>query len=153
MKIIGIRQLQFSDCQIWLDMVRDYVPELIDNGGASATWEKLFNDKEKSNITCMIATYNNEPVGFVTYLMHEFPLNWPRCYLSDLYVKRNFRRMGIAKMMLEHVIKYIKDSKIKNSGIYWVTENTNDAARALYDKYAVQEFVRYDIYNEGESNV
>lgn len=70
---------------------------------------------------------------------HTF-MDKPVCYLADLYVHPDYRRRGIASMLIRHLLDRAKTENWQR--VYWVTEKDNPA-RELYDKFASDDFVRY----------
>jgi GNAT superfamily N-acetyltransferase len=126
-----------NDYLVWSDMVQDYDPDL--------TWERIKNAWNtilfNPDIYGYLIRVDNQIVGFAHLVYHTFPFAvGTTCYLSDLYVKREFRRKGIATEVLNQFIQIAKDSKWER--LYWVTEHGNPA-RTLYDSVAKCEFVRY----------
>lgn len=120
-------------------MVVDYDPDNAPH--AERDWIRLMAGE--TNIRCLIADIDGNPVGFVHTLIHDFVFRRrPCCYLADLYVCPEFRRMGIARAMLHRVLD---DAKLEGCGrVYWMTASDNPA-RNLYDQFAKADFVRYRI--------
>jgi GNAT superfamily N-acetyltransferase len=88
---------------------------------------------------------NGEAVGLVHWLTH--PATWTvtnYCYLEDLFVSVNARGTGIGKALIEHVRAWAEDNH--SSKVYWLTEETNTTARALYDRVATRTgFIQYQV--------
>jgi GNAT superfamily N-acetyltransferase len=82
-------------------------------------------------------------VGIAHYLFHTSP--WARevCYLQDLFVAEEARGQGVAAALIDAVAQAARASKAAR--FYWLTQDTNTRARALYDRVAVHKgFIRYD---------
>ncbi len=63
-----------------------------------------FSDPPKFRV--IIARWNGEPAGFALYLYHYSTwLGRPTLYLEDLFVRPQFRRLGIGRSMLTHLAK------------------------------------------------
>lgn len=136
---LKIRSALPDDCESWLEMVQCYDPDIADQ--APETWRRIF--EPESDITCHIATWNGEPAGFMQHIFHESTfLKGPVCYLSDLYVAPDFRRRGIARALLGHLLTSAHVQRWAR--IYWVTEHDNPA-RGLYDEIGKPDFVRYHV--------
>jgi GNAT superfamily N-acetyltransferase len=64
------------------------------------------------------------------------------CYLEDLFVATAERRHGAGRQLLEAV--YAHADALGCSGVYWLTQERNAAARGLYDQMARYEgFIQY----------
>lgn len=136
---IGIRPIYARDQGEWRSMIRNYDPDIA--GDADYAWGRFFD--KSSGLRGRIATCCGAPAGFMHYVFHDFSvMRGPICYLADLYVKPEFRRRGVARAMIEHLIDLASNERWTR--IYWVTEHDNPA-RALYDQYGIPEFVRYHI--------
>lgn len=87
-----------------------------------AEYEKLSNEVvadesilrknmfEKKYAECVIASYDGKDAGFALFF-HNFStfLGRPGIYLEDLFVKPEFRGMGIGKALLKHLAKIAKE--------------------------------------------
>ena len=82
-------------------------------------------------------------VGITHVVLH--PNTWNTtdcCYLEDLYVADNVRGQGIGRALIEHVYSFAKDKDYNR--VYWTTQESNTAARKLYDAIATQtDMVQY----------
>jgi GNAT superfamily N-acetyltransferase len=70
---------------------------------------------------------------------------WARsnCYLQDLFTLPSARGHGVARALIEAVA--VQARAHGAARYYWLTQQHNAAARALYDKVASQRgFIRYD---------
>ena len=84
-------------------------------------------------------------VGFVHWLFH--PSTWstgPYCYLEDLFVAPDARAGGTGRALIAHVRDAAAHAGAKK--VYWLTQQSNATARALYDRVATDTgFVHYEI--------
>lgn len=136
---IGFRPIYARDRDEWRAMIDDYDPRIADE--ADYAWKRFFD--RSSGLFGRIATLDGTPAGFMHYVFHDFSvMRGPICYLADLYVKPEYRRRGLARAMLEHLIELARAEGWTR--VYWVTEHSNPA-RALYDQYGTPEFVRYHV--------
>ena len=81
--------------------------------------------------------------GIVHYLFHRsFWTAGDYCYLQDLFVAEDARNRGLGRSLIEAVYR---EAKAKGaSRVYWLTQEANATARALYDKLAQRSgFIQY----------
>ena len=106
------------------------------------TFERLVS-KDNTAQNGIVACKNNEMVGLVHYIFH--PDNWnieDDYYLQDLFVVETERSHGVGRCLIEAV--YAEAEERGSPGVYWLTEETNKQARALYDKVArATSFIEY----------
>ena len=89
------------------------------------------------------ATLDGELVGITHYLFHTSTWAEKICYLQDLFTDSNVRGRGVARALIEAVAAESK--KEGATRLYWLTQDHNTTARALYDKVAKYKgFIRYD---------
>jgi GNAT superfamily N-acetyltransferase len=99
----------------------------------AATWERFFRASEPMH--ALVAEDQGSLVGLVHYLFHRSTNRLPDvCYLQDLYTKETRRGKGAGRQMIQAV--YDAARKAGSTRVYWTTQATNLAARALYDKLA-----------------
>jgi len=84
-------------------------------------------------------------VGFVHWLFHAS--TWTTssyCYLEDLFVDPGARGGGTGRALITHVRERAADAGAAK--VYWLTQQGNATARALYDRVATSTgFVHYEI--------
>lgn len=82
-------------------------------------------------------------VGIAHYLFHTSAWARDNCYLQDLFVAEDARGQGVAAALIERVAEAAKARGAAR--YYWLTQDTNTRARALYDRVAQNKgFIRYD---------
>jgi GNAT superfamily N-acetyltransferase len=90
-----------------------------------------------------IAEWDGKVAGFAISVLHEG--SWttrPICYLEDLFVATDLRGHGIARALIEDLLRLCREQGW--SRLYWHTRGSNRDARRLYDKFATaDDFVRY----------
>lgn len=82
-------------------------------------------------------------VGLAHHLFHGS--TWaPRvCYLQDLFTVPEARGRGVARALIAHVAEAARAAGARR--YYWLTQEHNATARALYDRVAAfHGFIRYD---------
>ena len=84
-------------------------------------------------------------VGLVHWLLH--PSTWTTtsyCYLEDLFVAPTARSGGVGRALIAHVRE--RAAEAGAAKVYWLTQQSNATARALYDRVATSTgFVHYEI--------
>ncbi|MEV7608714.1 GNAT family N-acetyltransferase [Microbacterium sp. NPDC089320] len=88
---------------------------------------------------------NGRAIGIVHWLAH--PATWSRsayCYLEDLYVDGESRGSGVGRQLIAHVRDWAAGNGCEK--VYWLTQETNMTARALYDDVATHTgYTHYQI--------
>lgn len=103
------------------------LPEAI----TAATWERFFNANEP--VHGLVAVEGGSLVALVHYLFHRSTTRLHDvCYLQDLFTAPGHRGRGIGRQLVEAV--YAAARAAHSSRVYWTTQDTNTAGRALYDK-------------------
>ena len=92
----------------------------------------------------MVAERDGKLIGLAHYLFHRSTwLVGPACYLNDLFVDPRGRRSGVARKLIEAVCDAA--STAGASKVYWLTHESNAAARLLYDQVAHHGgFIEYE---------
>ncbi|MFO1163260.1 MAG: GNAT family N-acetyltransferase [Reyranellaceae bacterium] len=103
-------------------------------------WRRLMKGEE---IHGLAARLDGRLIGIAHYLFHAGVWFPKVCYLADLFVDEAVRGQGAARKLIEA----IADAARANGCVryYWLTQDENAQARALYDKVARHVgFIRYD---------
>jgi GNAT superfamily N-acetyltransferase len=105
------------------------------------TWGRLHDPAEPMHV--LGAFLDGTLVGIVHYLFHRS--TWTigdYCYLQDLFTAPNARGQGAGRALIEAV--YDRAEVAGASRVYWLTQETNATARALYDTLADRTgFIQY----------
>ena len=82
-------------------------------------------------------------VGMAHYLFHTSVWAKSNCYLQDLFTLPSARGQGVARSLIAAVAE---QARLHGAArYYWLTQEQNATARALYDKVAKHlGFIRYD---------
>ncbi|MEM9277483.1 MAG: GNAT family N-acetyltransferase [Pseudomonadota bacterium] len=105
-------------------------------------WERLMADHKDGPI-CLLADENGKILGFTHYLFHGSCWSEKqRIYLNDLFTAKEARGKGVGRALIEAVYKAADDADAET--VYWLTQDFNEAGRALYDKVAkLTPFIKY----------
>lgn len=106
-----------------------------------ATWARIFDPNEP--VHALAAEQAGRLVGLVHYLFHRSTTRLNDvCYLQDLFTEESCRGQGIGRRLIEAVYSAAREAG--SSRVYWQTQVTNQAGRALYDKVAAHHgFIVY----------
>ena len=143
---ITVRHIAVEDKSSWLELYHAYL-EFYESELAEFSVELLWNrlTKAEPKIQGLLAESNGEIVGIAHF--HYQVSTWSdtfHCYLEDLYVTEGSRSNGVATTLIAEVKKFAIEHKC--SELFWITKESNQVARKLYDKVAaVSDFVRYEI--------
>ena len=141
---IKITSLSTADYELCLPLWRNYLTfykTQLSADTTEETWHNLLNES--------VPIYGFGPwiddilVGITHVVQH--PTTWSdsdACYLQDLYVKQSIRCQGVGRALIEHVYAFATEQRCNR--VYWTTQDSNIAARKLYDKLAdLTDMVQY----------
>ena len=142
---ILIRPINQQDKSRWLELFKAYIEfykSKLSDAQYELTWQRINSD---FNMHGLLAEVDGHIVGLAHYIFR--PDTWEIedfCYLEDLYVDPQARKVGIGRALIKAVeeIAVAKGSK----RLYWTTAPDNSVARSLYEKLAVSDRVQYKIY-------
>ena len=98
-----------------------------------ATWERFFDSSEP--VKAIVAEGSGHLVGLAHYVFHRSTTRLRDiCYLQDLFTAEHVRGRGIGRRLIEAVYEAARNGGC--SRVYWQTQTTNRAGRALYDRLA-----------------
>jgi GNAT superfamily N-acetyltransferase len=140
-----IRPARESDFAQWLPLwqgYQEFYRARIPDDVTRITWKRFFDDTEP--VHCLVAEREGKLIGLAHYLFHRSTwLAENACYLNDLFVDPSGRRSGVARKLIEAV--YEAAEKAGAPKVYWLTHESNAAARLLYDQVARHRgFIQYE---------
>jgi GNAT superfamily N-acetyltransferase len=141
-----VRPLEARDEAAWRQLFAAYIAfygatvpaEVIDT-----TWQRLRAGGEGDHVALVAVDEADKPIGLAHVLFHRstWSATW-YCYLEDLFVDPARRKKGTGRALIEAV--YREADARGCTRTYWVTQETNATARALYDQVAAKTpFVQY----------
>ncbi|MBP0483005.1 GNAT family N-acetyltransferase [Sagittula salina] len=140
-----VRALRAEDETAWRELWTAYlafygstVPEEV----YTSTFARLLGDDPR-DYTALVAELDGRLVGLVHYLFHRHAWKIEDvCYLQDLYATPEMRGSGLGRALIEAVYK-AADARGAPS-VYWLTQESNDTARVLYDRIGtLTPFIKY----------
>lgn len=143
-KSIQIINLSDADYNAWLRLWQSYLnfyETTLPISTIEQTWQSLLD--ENVAIYGFGAWSDNRLIGITHVVLHPNTWNTTECcYLEDLYVDDAIRCQGVGRKLIEHVYNFASDKRCNR--VYWVTQEGNTPARALYDTLATQtDMVQY----------
>jgi len=139
-----IRPLRPDERAAWEPLWQGYLafyktsvkPEVTDT-----TWARLHDPAEPMHL--LGAFLDGRLVGITHFIFHRS--TWTTgdyCYLQDLFTTEAARGHGAGRALIEAV--YERARAAGASRVYWLTHESNEAARGLYDKLADRPgFIQY----------
>jgi GNAT superfamily N-acetyltransferase len=105
------------------------LPEAI----TQATWERFFTASEP--VHALVAEESGRVVGLAHFLFHRSTTRLNDvCYLQDLFTTEQLRGVGVGRLLIQAVYEAARQAG--SSRVYWQTQSSNQAGRALYEKVA-----------------
>lgn len=140
------RNLEARDKARWLVLFTDYIAfyrTSVTEAVIEAVWQQLLSDSPGTHVGIVAVDTHDQPIGLAHILFHRSTWSLaPDCYLEDLFVAVAERGSGAGRALIEAV--YAEADRHGARRTYWVTEETNWQARALYDQVATRAgFVQY----------
>ena len=144
---IAVRALEQTDHAEWRRLWTAYLTfykATVSEEIYALTWKRLFTEGEFEP-RGFLALLDGRPVGLVHFLYHR--TCWAavnNCYLQDLFADPDVRGKGVGAALIEAVRRSAAEQGVTN--VYWMTHETNETARKLYDRVARRTgFIEYDL--------
>ena len=141
-----ISSLVLADHDDWIPLWRDYLTFYESELSDEVTAISFSRLAERDGMYAAIARDDHgRAVGFVHWTTHSSTWNPAGyCYLEDLFVAPHVRGGGIGQALIARVRDWAVAAGCGK--VYWLTQETNTVARALYDRVAqASGFVHYEI--------
>jgi GNAT superfamily N-acetyltransferase len=137
---LTIRHVVDGDFAAWLPLWDGYNafygragPTALPRSITDVTWQRFLDPAEA--MYALIACDEGSAVGLVHYLYHRSTTRTEGvCYLQDLFTSPASRGQGIGRRLIEAVYEQARNAGVVR--VYWQTQTTNAAGRALYDRVA-----------------
>lgn len=140
---VRIAPFQSGDRASWEVLARgykDFYKTPTSDEEYAVTWARLL---QQDGVFGLGAYLDGQLVGLAHYLFHAHAWVPSVCYLQDLYTLPTVRGQGVGRALIEAVADRARERGAAR--YYWLTQEHNATARALYDKLArYGGFVRYD---------
>ena len=145
MASLEVRALEARDEPDWRRLWTGYLEfyeTAVDEVVYTTTFERLLSAGD-NEFAGLVALRDDEAIGITHYLFHRHCWRVENvCYLQDLYVDAPVRGTGAGRALIEAVYQRADDAGCP--GVYWLTQEFNQAGRRLYDRVAtLTPFVKY----------
>jgi GNAT superfamily N-acetyltransferase len=139
-----VRPIRPEDRAAWEPLWQGYqtfykvsLPEEV----TESTWRRLHDRAEP--VHGLVAEFDGRLVGLAHFVFHR--MTWTianRCYLNDLFTHESARGRGAGRALIEAVYSEAKAQGCTT--VWWLTHESNETARALYDRIARRSgFIQY----------
>ena len=131
-----VRPIVDADFAQWLPLwigYNTFYKRTLPNEVTRKTWARFLDPGEPMH--ALVAERAGQLLGFAHYLFHRSTIHIELiCYLQDLFTVESARGQGIGRALIEAVAARARAAGAAR--VYWLTHETNHAARQLYDKVA-----------------
>lgn len=132
-----IRPFTRHDYEAWLPLWLENCAHKISDEVTQETWRRLCHPKEQ--VFGLGAFADDKPQnlqGLLHYILHPTTGQIePVCYMQDVFVAHDSRRIGIAKRLIWTLGEIGKQNDWAR--IYWMAEKDNMAAQSLYKNLGI----------------
>ena len=153
---MNIREASIKDISLIVDLWKEFMtyhddivrenPKLKEQllmrkEAAENFWGFIEKNIKSDNSVVHIAEVDGEPAGYsLIYIKENIPVYKLEStgYLSDLFVRKKFRSLGISSALKDNAIKWFKNKGIKYLSIQ--VYSYNDKARSIYKKWGFYDF-------------
>ena len=144
---LRLGELGDADRAGWEPLARGYklfYETTVDDAGYDEAWRRLRQGGELLGLGAWQADGPGERLVGITHAVWQTSVWAPTvCYLQDLFVAPQARGQGVATALIALLAQ--RAGAAGAARFYWLTQDSNARARALYDRVARhQGFIRYD---------
>jgi len=140
MQIAALRPQDRSDWEVLARGYKEFYATPTTAAEYAAAWNRLL---AQDGVHGLGAYSEERLVGIAHYLYHASVWARTHCYLQDLFTLPSARGRGVARALIEAVADEARSGGAAR--FYWLTQEHNAVARALYDRVARHAgFIRYD---------
>lgn len=142
--MIDVRPPRPGDRARWEQLFRDYM-RFYERSESQAVYDRAWDEFARDErMHALVACIDGEIVGIVHFLVHANTSAPDVCYLQDLFTAEAARGRGVGRRLIEAVAARARERGC--SRVYWMTQESNTVARALYDRVAeYRGFIRYQM--------
>ena len=138
MEQIEIRKARIDDVPAIYDLVKELAlfekaPEEV-----SSSFDDFIQNGFQENpiFASNLIFFEGKLAGFALWYFRFSTWKGKRLYLEDLYIKEEFRSLGLGKMLLDETVSEAKRTRC--TGMMWQVLDWNEPAIQFYSKYGVK---------------
>ena len=127
-----LRSMTLSDLKAVTSLERKIFPD----AWPESSFREILEDNDWS---ALVAEYNGKIIGYAFFL-----IVLDEAHLANIAVDKPYRRKSVAKHLLEHILRVVKEKKCEV--ILLEVRVSNQGARAFYERYGFKELYRRKRY-------
>jgi GNAT superfamily N-acetyltransferase len=127
---IEIRKATENDFCFIHDLIKEFATFIKTPEKVTITLEQMIQEKEY--FQCLVASENNQIIGFATYFFSYYSWTGKALYIDDLYVNEKFRGRQAGTKLMDSIIEIARGKNCKK--VKWQVSNWNDKAIEFYKK-------------------
>ena len=129
---ITVREAQEKDMTDVINLIKELAEFEKEPNEVEIDSTILVNDgfREKSYFKCFVAEYKNNIIGAAIIYNRYSTWKGRTIHLEDLIVTENMRTKGVGTLLLDKVVNYAKNLKVKR--VSWEVINWNKKAIKFY---------------------
>ncbi|MHA8102051.1 GNAT family N-acetyltransferase [Aquirufa nivalisilvae] len=138
MEQIEIRKARIDDVPAIYDLVKELAlfekaPEEV-----SSSFDDFIQNGFQENpiFASNLIFFEGKLAGFALWYFRFSTWKGKRLYLEDLYIKEEFRSLGLGKMLLDETV--LEAKRTRCTGMMWQVLDWNEPAIQFYSKYGVK---------------
>lgn len=138
MEQIEIRKARIEDVPAIYDLVKELAlfekaPEEV-----SSSFDDFIQNGFQENpiFAANLIFFEGKLAGFALWYFRFSTWKGKRLYLEDLYIKEEFRSLGLGKMLLDETV--LEAKRTQCTGMMWQVLDWNEPAIQFYSKYGVK---------------
>ncbi|AWL09236.1 Diamine N-acetyltransferase [Aquirufa nivalisilvae] len=138
MEQIEIRKARIDDVPAIYDLVKELALfEKAPNEVSSSFDDFIQNGFQENPIFASnLIFFEGKLAGFALWYFRFSTWKGKRLYLEDLYIKEEFRSLGLGKMLLDETV--LEAKRTQCTGMMWQVLDWNEPAIQFYSKYGVK---------------
>jgi aminoglycoside 6'-N-acetyltransferase I len=142
---VTIREMRNSDQAIWLDMYHKFWPKFSDE----ALLAEIGRINRSSKRSAFVAEVDGVAVGFAEYALRDYANgcnSQPVPFLEGVWVDAQYRAQGIARALIEYLIKRAEMAGFVEFGSD--VELTNYSSQLLHEKLGFEQTEKVIYYRK-----
>ena len=138
MEQIEIRKARIDDVPAIYDLVKELALFEKAPDEVSSSFDDFIQNGFQENpiFASNLIFFEGKLAGFALWYFRFSTWKGKRLYLEDLYIKEEFRSLGLGKMLLDETV--LEAKRTRCTGMMWQVLDWNEPAIQYYSKYGVK---------------